>query len=62
MGRSPVRFGALIALLGVVDSVTEALFAGYSVNRVWGERLGAIFLPLLGLLTAASLGVPTGQA
>ncbi len=53
-GRAPVRFGCLIALLGLLDTGVEALFEGYSVSRVWGDRLGALALPVLWLLTAAA--------
>lgn len=53
IGRAPLRFGCLIALLGLLDTGVEALFQGYSMSRVWGDRLGALALPLLWLLTAA---------
>lgn len=53
MARAPARFGCLIALLGLIDTGVESLFAGYSVSRVWGERLGALALPVLWLMTAA---------
>jgi hypothetical protein len=51
--RSPLRFGAVIALLGVLDHAAVALAQASGIQRAWTDRLGTVVLPFLWILTSA---------
>jgi len=51
--RSPIRFGILIALLGLFDSSAVNLAYGYIIPRIWTDRLGMLLLPLLFAIISA---------
>jgi hypothetical protein len=51
--RSPLRFGAVIALLGELDHAAVALAQASEFQRVWTDRLGTVVLPFLWILTSA---------
>jgi hypothetical protein len=51
--RSPLRFGGMIALLGVLDQAGVALAQGSGLQRAWIDRLGTVLLPLLWVVTSA---------
>ena len=45
--RSPVRFGIVIAVLGWFDTSALTLAQGFVVQKVWIDRIGMFFLPVL---------------
>lgn len=51
--RSPVRFAATIALLGIVDNATVSMAQGLDIPRVWVNRTGLLTLPFLWVLVSA---------
>ena len=53
MLRSPLRFGALIILLGCLGSLAVHLAADMPVERAWAERLGVMALPFLWVVVGA---------
>jgi len=51
--RSPIRFGVLIALLGLLDTSAVNLSYGFTIPRFWVDRLGMLLLPALFALVGA---------
>ena len=51
--RSPVRFGIVIAVLGWLDTSALTLARGYVVQKVWIDRIGMFFLPVLWTFVSA---------
>ena len=51
--RSPIRFGTLLALLGVLDTTAVNLAKGFVVEKIWIDRLGTMALPLLWVVVSA---------
>jgi hypothetical protein len=47
VGRSPVRFGIVIALLGWLDGTGLQLLQGLVIHKIWIECLGMLFLPFI---------------
>jgi len=51
--RSPVRFSIVIALLGCLDTSVVSLAQGYSIQKIWIDRLGMFVLPVLWIVVGA---------
>lgn len=51
--RSPARFVATIALLGIVDNAAVSMARGLDIPEVWVNRTGLLTLPCLWVLVCA---------
>jgi hypothetical protein len=51
--RSPIRFGLMIAALGVLDHAAIAVAENSQIQRPWADRLGTLLLPPLWVLVGA---------
>ncbi len=54
MGRSPARFGIVIAFLGWLDTSVIKWTSGFVVPSIWFERLGLFVVPLFLAIVVAN--------